>query len=78
MVYLCYICDRILSLWQYLTDRNHSSTGEKMETTSGRQLQRILHYSIAPTRSLGLRRTEIVLYDVDCDEVYPRLFIGDA
>jgi len=49
------------------------------EQTTGRQLQRILHYSVTPCRPLpGFRRANHDLYDVDCDEVYPRLYIGDA
>lgn len=62
---------------QYLT---HYRNNDKMaDQTTGRQLQRILHYSVTPCRPmLGLRRNECALYDVDCDEVYPRLYIGDA
>lgn len=50
-----------------------------VEQTTGKQLQRILHYSVTPCRPLpGFRRSEINGFDVDCDEVYPRLYIGDA
>ncbi|EDW39471.1 GL15648 [Drosophila persimilis] len=52
---------------------------ETSEQTTGRQLQRVLHYSMAPTRALpGLRRAECAIHDVDCDEVYPGIYIGDA
>lgn len=52
---------------------------ETSEQTTGRQLQRVLHYSMAPCRSLpGLRRAECAIHDVDCDEVYPGIYIGDA
>ncbi|XP_068158643.1 dual specificity protein phosphatase 13B isoform X1 [Drosophila tropicalis] len=81
--------------WRYAlsTDRYSSSIGDRYsplyyqspsrletsEQTTGRQLQRVLHYSMAPTRALpGLRRAECAIHDVDCDEVYPGIFIGDA
>ncbi|XP_030386574.1 dual specificity protein phosphatase 3 isoform X1 [Scaptodrosophila lebanonensis] len=81
--------------WRYalLTDRYSSSIGdrysphyyqspsrlENSEQTTGRQLQRVLHYSMAPCRTLpGLRRSECAIHDVDCDEVYPGIYIGDA
>ncbi|XP_017040521.1 dual specificity protein phosphatase 3 isoform X2 [Drosophila ficusphila] len=79
--------------WRYalLTDRYTSSIGDRYsphyyqspsrletsEQTTGRQLQRVLHYSMAPSRALpGLRLRPI--HDVDCDEVYPGIYIGDA
>ncbi|XP_030568346.1 dual specificity protein phosphatase 3 isoform X2 [Drosophila novamexicana] len=81
--------------WRYalLTDRYSSSIGDRYsphyyqspsrletsEQTTGRQLQRVLHYSMAPCRTLpGLRRAECAIHDVDCDEVYPGIYIGDA
>lgn len=61
----------------YLT--TYRNNDKMSDQTTGRQLQRILHYSVTPCRPLlGLRRSECALYDVDCDEVYPRLYIGDA
>uniref|UniRef100_A0A336LBD3 Dual specificity protein phosphatase n=1 Tax=Culicoides sonorensis TaxID=179676 RepID=A0A336LBD3_CULSO len=52
---------------------------QSAEQTTGRQLQRILHYSVTPCRPLpGFRRSDNSQFDVDCDEVYPRLYIGDA
>lgn len=63
--------------FQYLT--TYRNNDKMSDQTTGRQLQRILHYSVTPCRPLlGLRRSECALYDVDCDEVYPRLYIGDA
>ncbi|KAH8235605.1 hypothetical protein KR032_003764, partial [Drosophila birchii] len=79
--------------FQLLTDRYSSSIGDRYsphyyqspsrletsEQTTGRQLQRVLHYSMAPSRALpGLRRAECAIHDVDCDEVYPGIYIGDA
>lgn len=62
----------------YLTHYRNNDKNMADQTT-GRQLQRILHYSVTPCRPLlGLRRNECALYDVDCDEVYPRLYIGDV
>lgn len=50
--------------------------------TSGKQLQRIIHYSVTPCRPLQSciqrRNDPNALYDVDCDEVYSRVYIGDA
>ncbi|KAH8276533.1 hypothetical protein KR044_004728, partial [Drosophila immigrans] len=78
---------------QLSTDRYSSSIGDRYsphyyqspsrletsEQTTGRQLQRVLHYSMAPCRNLpGLRRAECAIHDVDCDEVYPGIYIGDA
>uniref|UniRef100_A0A1B0CHE0 Uncharacterized protein n=1 Tax=Lutzomyia longipalpis TaxID=7200 RepID=A0A1B0CHE0_LUTLO len=52
---------------------------DSTDVTTGRQLQRILHYSITPCRPLPtLRRSECAIHDVDCDEVYPKIYIGDA
>ncbi|XP_055917930.1 dual specificity protein phosphatase 13 isoform X2 [Eupeodes corollae] len=49
------------------------------DQTTGRQLQRVLHYSVTPCRPLpGLRRSECAIHDVDCDEVYPGIYVGDA
>ncbi|KAL7032319.1 hypothetical protein ACKWTF_007287 [Chironomus riparius] len=51
------------------------------DVTTGKQLQRIIHYSVTPCRPLQscIRRNDPnILYDVDCDEVYPRVYIGDA
>lgn len=48
---------------------------------TGKQLQRVLHYSVTPCRPLQscIRRNDTnAIYDVDCDEVYPRIYIGDA
>ncbi|XP_038108199.1 dual specificity protein phosphatase 3 isoform X3 [Culex quinquefasciatus] len=65
------------SFIKYLT--TYRNNDKMSDQTTGRQLQRILHYSVTPCRPLlGLRRSECALYDVDCDEVYPRLYIGDA
>ncbi|EDW56091.1 GM22933 [Drosophila sechellia] len=61
--------------WRYASP----SRLETSEQTTGRQLQRVLHYSMAPSRALpGLRRAECAIHDVDCDEVYPGIYIGDA
>lgn len=67
---------------QYLPGGYRSkSESKKMsntETTTARQLQRILHYSVTPCRPLpGFRRGD-AQFDVDCDEVFPKLYIGDA
>ncbi|XP_055857604.1 dual specificity protein phosphatase 13 isoform X3 [Episyrphus balteatus] len=52
---------------------------ELSDQTTGRQLQRVLHYSVTPCRPLpGLRRSECAIHDVDCDEVYPGIYVGDA
>uniref|UniRef100_A0A1L8E2Y8 Dual specificity protein phosphatase n=1 Tax=Nyssomyia neivai TaxID=330878 RepID=A0A1L8E2Y8_9DIPT len=52
---------------------------DSTDVTTGRQLQRILHYSITPCRPLPtMRRSECAIHDVDCDEVYPKIYIGDA
>lgn len=68
------VSDRYNSLYSQPTSRV-----ELPDQTTGRQLQRILHYSVAPCRSLpGLLRTECAIHDVDCDEVYPGIYIGDA
>lgn len=63
----------------------YPSRTEMSEKTTGRQLQRILHYSATPCRPLpGLRasnfksRADCAIHDVDCDEVYPGIYIGDA
>lgn len=46
--------------------------------TTGRHLQQVLHYSTTPNRYLpGLRRSECSLYDVDCDEVVSKIYLGD-
>lgn len=55
----------------------------EISITLGKQLQRIIHYSASPCRPLQLqsclrRNDPNALYDVDCDEVYPRVYIGDA
>lgn len=47
--------------------------------TTGRHLQQVLHYSTTPNRYLpGLRRSECSLYDVDCDEVVSKIYLGDV
>lgn len=52
---------------------------EVADRTTGGQLQRILHYSVTPSRGLSsFRRSDCVIHDVDCDEVYPNVFLGDA
>ncbi|XP_039958896.1 dual specificity phosphatase 29 isoform X1 [Bactrocera neohumeralis] len=52
---------------------------DNSDQTTGRHLQRVLYYSMTPCRNLtGLRRTECALHDVDCDEVYPGIYIGDV
>ncbi|XP_063700497.1 dual specificity protein phosphatase 13B isoform X1 [Culicoides brevitarsis] len=59
--------------------KSESKKMTNYEQTTGRQLQRILHYSVTPCRPLpGFRRSTDAHFDVDCDEVYPRLYIGDA
>ncbi|KAL9873634.1 dual specificity phosphatase DUPD1 isoform X2 [Glossina fuscipes] len=74
--YTSSIGDRYSSLYYQSPSRLESSSSEQ---TTGRQLQRVLHYSMTPCRSLqGLRRSDCVLHDVDCDEVYPGIYIGDA
>lgn len=68
------IGDRYSSLYSQSPSRLEAS-----EQASGRQLQRVLHYSMTPSRTLpGLRRAECAIHDVDCDEVYPGIYIGDA
>lgn len=68
------IGDRYSSLYYQSPSRLEAS-----EQTTGRQLQRVLHYSMTPSRALpGLRRSECAIHDVDCDEVYPGIYIGDA
>lgn len=75
--------DRYSSLYYQSPSRLESSAAaaaaSSSEHTTGRQLQRVLHYTMTPCRSLpGLRRSECVIHDVDCDEVYPGIYIGDA
>lgn len=49
------------------------------EKVTGRQLQRILQYTITPCRPLPtFRRADCILHHTDCDEVYPNLYVGDA
>lgn len=61
--------------WRYA----QASRMEESDQTTGRQLQRVLHYSVTPCRPLpGLRRSEYTIHDVDCDEVYPGIYVGDA
>ncbi|XP_055857595.1 dual specificity protein phosphatase 13 isoform X2 [Episyrphus balteatus] len=61
--------------WRYA----QPSRMELSDQTTGRQLQRVLHYSVTPCRPLpGLRRSECAIHDVDCDEVYPGIYVGDA
>lgn len=58
-----------------------SSSNFSLKNNPGKQLQRILHYSVTPCRPLKScigRSDPSALYDVDCDEVYPRVYIGDA
>ncbi|XP_053948073.1 dual specificity phosphatase 29 isoform X2 [Anastrepha obliqua] len=70
------IGERYSSLYYQSPSRLESSSSDQ---TTGRQLQRVLHYSMAPGRNLpGLRRTECAIHDVDCDEVYPGIYIGDV
>lgn len=56
----------------------HPTRVETSDKTTGRQLQRILHYSATPCRPLPGFRRECAIHNVDCDEVYPGIFIGDA
>ncbi|KAG5684054.1 hypothetical protein PVAND_013305 [Polypedilum vanderplanki] len=71
-----------MASWRYYSYSGNYK--DKMaEVTTGKQLQRIIHYSASPCRPLQLqsclrRNDPNSLYDVDCDEVYPRLYIGDA
>ncbi|XP_012160168.1 dual specificity phosphatase DUPD1 isoform X3 [Ceratitis capitata] len=76
--YSTYIGERYSPLYYqvYPPSRLESTSSDQ---TTGRQLQRVLHYSVAPCRSFpGLRRTECSFHEVDCDEVYPGIFIGDV
>ncbi|XP_067614809.1 dual specificity phosphatase 29 isoform X4 [Eurosta solidaginis] len=69
------IGERYSPLYYQPPSRLESSSLDK---TTGRQLQRVLHYSMAPCRNIpSLRRTECAIHDVDCDEVYPGIYIGD-
>ncbi|KAL5280773.1 DUSP3 family protein [Megaselia abdita] len=52
-----------------------SSMDYSQQKTTGRQLQRLIYYSAVPCR---LRSTECAIYDVDCDEVFYGVYIGDA
>ncbi|CAO1396599.1 unnamed protein product [Diamesa hyperborea] len=68
-----------MSSWRYYSYSTNYK--DKMsDVTTGKQLQRVLHYSVTPCRPLPscIRRNDSALYDVDCDEVYPRIYIGDA
>ncbi|CRK87186.1 CLUMA_CG000992, isoform B [Clunio marinus] len=69
-----------MSSWRYYSYSNNYR--DKMsDVTTGKQLQRVLHYSVTPCRPLQscIRRNDTsAIYDVDCDEVYPRIYIGDA
>ncbi|XP_055857585.1 dual specificity protein phosphatase 13 isoform X1 [Episyrphus balteatus] len=68
---------RYALLFDYLIQQ--PSRMELSDQTTGRQLQRVLHYSVTPCRPLpGLRRSECAIHDVDCDEVYPGIYVGDA
>lgn len=70
------IGERYSSLYYQSPSRLESSSSDQ---TTGRQLQRVLHYSMAPGINLpGLRRSECAIHDVDCDEVYPGIYIGDV
>ncbi|XP_055376683.1 dual specificity phosphatase 29 isoform X2 [Condylostylus longicornis] len=61
--------------WRYA----RPSRMEVSDKTTGHHLQRILHYSVAPCRPLpGSRPSECAIHGVDCDEVYPGIYIGDA
>ncbi|XP_037919194.1 dual specificity protein phosphatase 13 isoform X2 [Hermetia illucens] len=61
--------------WRYA----HPTREVVSDKTTGRHLQRILHYSVPSCRPLAtFRRTDCAIHDVDCDEVYPGIFIGDA
>ncbi|XP_037810340.1 dual specificity protein phosphatase 3 isoform X3 [Lucilia sericata] len=65
--------------WRYASPSRLESAASSSEHTTGRQLQRVLHYTMTPCRTLpGLRRSECAIHDVDCDEVYPGIYIGDA
>lgn len=57
--------------------RLEAAAGTSSDHTTGRQLQRVLHYSMTPCMA-GVLRSECAIHDVDCDEVYPGIFIGDA
>ncbi|XP_055917929.1 dual specificity protein phosphatase 13 isoform X1 [Eupeodes corollae] len=68
---------RYALLFDYLLQQ--PSRMDLTDQTTGRQLQRVLHYSVTPCRPLpGLRRSECAIHDVDCDEVYPGIYVGDA
>ncbi|XP_075154617.1 dual specificity protein phosphatase 13B isoform X4 [Haematobia irritans] len=61
----------------YQSPSRLEAAGSSSEHTTGRQLQRVLHYSMTPCMA-GVLRSECALHEVDCDEVYPGIYIGDA
>ncbi|XP_073829119.1 dual specificity protein phosphatase 13B isoform X2 [Musca autumnalis] len=71
------ISDRYSALYYQSPSRLETAAGTSSEHTTGRQLQRVLHYSMTPCLQ-GPLRSECAIHDVDCDEVYPGIFIGDA
>lgn len=61
--------------WQQYSNRLE----QPQEKISGRQLQRMLQYTLAPCRPLPtFRRADCAIHQTDCDEVYPNLYVGDA
>ncbi|CAG9803760.1 unnamed protein product [Chironomus riparius] len=69
-----------MASWRYYSYSGNYKE-KTADVTTGKQLQRIIHYSVTPCRPLQscIRRNDPnILYDVDCDEVYPRVYIGDA
>lgn len=69
-----------MASWRYYSYSGNYKE-KTADVTTGKQLQRIIHYSVTPCRPLQscIRRNDPnLLYDVDCDEVYPRVYIGDA
>ncbi|XP_059222231.1 dual specificity protein phosphatase 13 isoform X5 [Stomoxys calcitrans] len=71
------VSDRYSDLCYQSPSRLESAAGTSSEHTTGRQLQRVLHYSMTPCMA-GVLRSECALHEVDCDEVYPGIYIGDA
>ncbi|XP_075154614.1 dual specificity protein phosphatase 13B isoform X3 [Haematobia irritans] len=63
--------------WSCQSPSRLEAAGSSSEHTTGRQLQRVLHYSMTPCMA-GVLRSECALHEVDCDEVYPGIYIGDA
>ncbi|XP_055306436.1 dual specificity protein phosphatase 13 isoform X2 [Sitodiplosis mosellana] len=62
--------------WRYTYANRLEQQNDKI---SGRHLQRILQYTMTPCRPLPtFKRTDCIVHNTDCDEVYPNLYVGDA